>query len=76
MILSLYLYFLLRTPCRPNCFFRQADDAIHNDPSLNHEYLSIGGLAEFTAAAQKLIVGADSSAIHEKRVCPAKMYWK
>ena len=48
--------------------WKQADDAIHNDPSLNHEYLSIGGLADFTSAAQKLIVGADSPAIREKRV--------
>ncbi|KAJ5673765.1 Aspartate aminotransferase cytoplasmic [Penicillium macrosclerotiorum] len=48
---------------------KKADDAIHNDPSLNHEYLSIGGLADFTSAAQKLIVGADSPAIHEKRIC-------
>ncbi|KAJ5327859.1 aminotransferase [Penicillium brevicompactum] len=47
---------------------KKADDAIHNDPSLNHEYLSIGGLADFTSAAQKLIVGADSPAIREKRV--------
>lgn len=49
---------------------KKADDAIHNDPSLNHEYLSIGGLADFTSAAQKLIVGADSAAIAERRVCP------
>ncbi|KAJ6169381.1 hypothetical protein N7497_002224 [Penicillium chrysogenum] len=48
---------------------KKADDAIHNDPTLNHEYLSIGGLAEFTSAAQKLIVGADSPAIREKRIC-------
>ncbi|GLI78692.1 aspartate aminotransferase, cytoplasmic [Penicillium ochrochloron] len=48
---------------------KKADDAIHNDPSVNHEYLSIGGLADFTSAAQKLIVGADSPAIHEKRIC-------
>lgn len=48
---------------------KKADDAIHNDPTLNHEYLSIGGLAEFTAAAQKLIVGADSPAIRDKRIC-------
>jgi aspartate aminotransferase len=49
---------------------KKADNAIHNDPSLNHEYLSIGGLADFTSAAQKLIVGADSAAIKEKRVRP------
>ncbi|KAJ5765082.1 hypothetical protein N7520_004641 [Penicillium odoratum] len=48
---------------------KKADDAIHNDPSLNHEYLSIGGLPDLTAAAQKLIVGADSPAIKEKRIC-------
>ncbi|KAJ5113264.1 hypothetical protein N7456_001798 [Penicillium angulare] len=48
---------------------KKADDAIHNDPNLNHEYLSIGGLPDLTAAAQKLIVGADSPAIKEKRIC-------
>ncbi|CAL5869501.1 uncharacterized protein PFLUO_LOCUS3731 [Penicillium psychrofluorescens] len=48
---------------------KKADNAIHNDPTLNHEYLSIGGLPEFTAAAQKLIVGSDSPAIREKRIC-------
>ncbi|KAJ5635121.1 uncharacterized protein N7484_008434 [Penicillium longicatenatum] len=48
---------------------KKADDAIHNDPTLNHEYLSIGGLPDLTAAAQKLIVGADSPAIKEKRIC-------
>ncbi|KAJ5642029.1 hypothetical protein N7490_006029 [Penicillium lividum] len=48
---------------------KKADDAIHNDPSLNHEYLSIGGLPDLTAAAQKLVVGADSPAIKEKRIC-------
>ncbi|KAJ6012208.1 hypothetical protein N7522_002563 [Penicillium canescens] len=48
---------------------KKADNAIHNDPNLNHEYLSIGGLADFTSAAQKLIVGADSAAIKEKRIC-------
>ncbi|KAJ5814230.1 uncharacterized protein N7503_000980 [Penicillium pulvis] len=48
---------------------KKADDAIHNDPTVNHEYLSIGGLPDLTAAAQKLIVGADSPAIKEKRIC-------
>ncbi|KAJ5890081.1 hypothetical protein N7504_010891 [Penicillium tannophilum] len=48
---------------------KKADDAIHNDPTVNHEYLSIGGLPDLTAAAQKLIVGADSPAITEKRIC-------
>lgn len=47
----------------------QADERLRQDPNLNHEYLPIAGLAEFTNAAQKLILGADSPAIKEKRVC-------
>lgn len=46
----------------------QADEILRNDPNLNHEYLPISGLAEFTSAAQKLLLGADSPAIAEKRV--------
>lgn len=38
------------------------------DESVDHEYLSITGLAEFTNSAAKLILGADSAAISEKRV--------
>jgi aspartate aminotransferase len=34
---------------------------------LNHEYLPIAGLAEFTSAAAKLMLGADSPALTEKR---------
>ncbi|KAL4975837.1 pyridoxal phosphate-dependent transferase [Aspergillus desertorum] len=48
---------------------KKADDLIRNDPNLNHEYLPIKGLADYTAAAQKLIIGADSPAIAENRVC-------
>ena len=39
-----------------------------SDPSIDHEYLPITGLAEFTSAAARLILGADSSTIKEKRV--------
>jgi len=39
-----------------------------NTPSLDHEYLPITGLPEFTAAAAKLILGPDSPAIAEARV--------
>lgn len=46
----------------------QADEILRNDPNLNHEYLPISGLAEFTSAAQTLMLGADSPAIVEKRV--------
>ncbi|KAF2201547.1 aspartate aminotransferase [Delitschia confertaspora ATCC 74209] len=47
---------------------QKADDIIGKDPNLNHEYLPIAGLPEFTTASQKLILGADSPAIKEKRV--------
>lgn len=45
----------------------KADDLLRADPNLNHEYLPIAGLADFTAASQKLILGAQSPAIAEKR---------
>ncbi|KAK5559211.1 Aspartate aminotransferase, cytoplasmic [Exophiala xenobiotica] len=48
---------------------KKADEILRNDPNLNHEYLPIAGLADFTSAAQKLILGADSPAIKEGRVC-------
>ncbi|KAL5418649.1 hypothetical protein PMIN04_007268 [Paraphaeosphaeria minitans] len=47
---------------------KKADDIIRNDPNLNHEYLPIAGLTEFTSASQKLILGGDSPALKEKRV--------
>lgn len=47
---------------------KQADEKLRNDPDLNHEYLPIAGLAEFTSASQKLVLGADSPAIKDKRV--------
>lgn len=46
----------------------KADDILRVDPNLNHEYLPIAGLADFTSASQKLVFGADSPAIGEKRV--------
>lgn len=47
----------------------QADEVLRNTPDLNHEYLPIGGLADFTSAAQRLILGEDSPAIKDNRVC-------
>jgi len=47
---------------------KKADAILRDDPDLNHEYLPIAGLANFTSASQKLILGADSPAIKEKRV--------
>lgn len=47
---------------------KKADDLIRNDPDLNHEYLPIAGLADFTQGAQKLILGPESPAIKDGRV--------
>ncbi|KAI0173282.1 pyridoxal phosphate-dependent transferase [Hypoxylon sp. FL1284] len=48
---------------------KKADEALRNDPELNHEYAPIAGLASFTSKAAELILGgADSPAIQEKRV--------
>jgi len=47
---------------------RKAERRLFEDPELNHEYLPIAGLADYTAAAQRLVVGADSPAILEKRI--------
>lgn len=62
------LYHSQKTVPTPLTLVSQADDILRNDPNLNHEYLPIAGLAEFTAAAQKLILGSDSPAIKEGRV--------
>ncbi|KAL8755681.1 MAG: hypothetical protein Q9199_003470 [Rusavskia elegans] len=47
---------------------KKAEAILQKDPNLNHEYLPIAGLAEFTSAAQKLMLGAESPAIKDKRV--------
>ncbi|THU86432.1 PLP-dependent transferase [Dendrothele bispora CBS 962.96] len=47
---------------------RKAEQILLNTPSLDHEYLPITGLPEFTAAAAKLILGPDSPAIAGGRV--------
>jgi len=47
---------------------KKATERLLKDPSYDHEYLSITGLPEFTSAAAKLILGADSPAIAEGRV--------
>lgn len=46
----------------------KASQIIAQDESLDHEYLPITGLAEFTSGAAKLILGADSPAFKEGRV--------
>ena len=39
------------------------------DPMLNHEYLPLDGLKSFTEAAAKLLLGSDSPAFTQNRVC-------
>ncbi|GJJ12068.1 hypothetical protein Clacol_006309 [Clathrus columnatus] len=45
-----------------------ATEILLNDPTLDHEYLPITGLPEFTSAAARLILGTDSPAIADGRV--------
>ncbi|KAF9264781.1 aspartate aminotransferase [Marasmius fiardii PR-910] len=47
---------------------RKAEQILLNNPALDHEYLPITGLPEFTNSAAKLILGADSPAVVEGRV--------
>ncbi|KAF9001865.1 pyridoxal phosphate-dependent transferase [Cyathus striatus] len=46
---------------------KKATQILLNDETLDHEYLPITGLPEFTAAAAKLILGSESPAIKEGR---------
>ena len=48
-------------------FCSQATSILLNDETLDHEYLPITGLAEYTAASAKLILGPECSAIKEGR---------
>ncbi|KAK0552507.1 Aspartate aminotransferase, cytoplasmic [Tilletia horrida] len=51
---------------------KQAKARILSDDSIDHEYLSITGLADFTTSAAKLILGAGSPALTENRVSSAQ----
>lgn len=46
----------------------QAEKIYHANVKRNHEYLPIAGIPDFTSAAQKLVLGAESPAIRESRV--------
>ncbi|XP_071827796.1 aspartate aminotransferase, cytoplasmic-like [Apostichopus japonicus] len=46
---------------------REVESQMAADHSLNHEYLPIAGLPEFTSAATKLVLGDDSPALLEHR---------
>ena len=50
----------------------KATSILLNDETLDHEYLPILGLTDFTSAAVKLILGADSVAINEGRSVSAQ----
>lgn len=41
---------------------------IINDPEIDHEYLPIDGLASFTEASARLVLGQSSPAILDNRV--------
>ncbi|KAK7693651.1 hypothetical protein QCA50_003220 [Cerrena zonata] len=47
---------------------KKATEILLNDPTIDHEYLPITGLPEYTGAAAKLILGEDSPALAEGRV--------
>lgn len=51
---------------------KKATQILLNDQSLDHEYLPILGLPEYTSAAAKLILGSDSPAIAEGRVASSQ----
>ncbi|KAG1813084.1 pyridoxal phosphate-dependent transferase [Suillus variegatus] len=51
----------------PGILTPNATQILLNDPNLDHEYLPITGLLEFSAGAAKLILGANSPAIAEGR---------
>ena len=50
----------------------QVEQLILNDPSLDHEYLPILGLPEYTSAAGKLVLGSESPALSENRTASAQ----
>ena len=59
-------FYKLTHPARP--VHLQATEILVNDPAVDHEYLPITGLPEFTSAAARLIFGSDSPVITEGRV--------
>jgi len=47
----------------------KVESIMADDKSLNHEYLPIEGLHDLSKGSIRLVLGADSSAIFENRVC-------
>ncbi len=52
---------------------KKAEKQIVADTYLDHEYLPIDSLADFTEASARLVLGKDSPAIKENRVKFAKL---
>lgn len=52
----------------------QATEILNKDVNQDHEYIPIAGLPNFNSAAQSLILGEDSVAIKEKRVCAPRLH--
>lgn len=48
---------------------RKVEMKLANDVSLDHEYLPIFGLDDFSKAAVKLVLGPDSPALVNNLVC-------
>lgn len=48
---------------------RTVESQMSSDGTLDHEYLAIDGLRSYTDAATRLLLGEDSVAITENRVC-------
>lgn len=51
---------------------KKVEKLIVHDDRLNHEYLPILGLPEFRSASSKIVLGDNSPAIKENRVCTVK----
>lgn len=47
---------------------KKVEVSMANDQSLTKEYLPVAGLKDFTEAASKILLGNESSAIHDQRV--------
>lgn len=54
---------------------KKVEKVIVHDDTLNHEYLPILGLPEFRSSASKIVLGDDSPAIGENRVCGGGWVW-
>jgi len=52
---------------------RKVEASMASDMSLNKEYLPVAGLPSYTEGSLRLLLGDDSSAIQEQRVCSSTL---